>query len=342
MVDIVTFGEVLLRLKSPGYERFLQTPVLEAAFGGAEANVANSLSRFGMSVAHVTALPDNDIAHAAIGELRRNGVDTSHINYQGKRIGTYYLEAGASLRPGRVIYDRAHSSLSEARIDDFNWDKILKDAKWFHTTGITPAISHSAADITLDAMKTAKKMGLTVSLDLNYRANLWQYGKTATEVMPELAKHADIIIAGREDCQQCLGIDVDLKAEEDIAELDHFKALSNEMISIFPSLKMLAITLRQSIRADYHRWSACLAERDNFINSDIYDIHNIIDRVGGGDSFSAALIYGLYNKQSKQEALDFATAASALKHSVPGDINLVTEKEVRSLMKGTSGGRVQR
>ncbi|HPF47444.1 MAG: sugar kinase [Alphaproteobacteria bacterium] len=342
MVDIVTFGEVLLRLKSPGYERFFQSPQFEATFGGAEANVANSLSHFGLNVAHVTALPDNDIAQAAVCDLRRYGVDTRFINYQGKRIGTYYLEAGASLRPGRVIYDRAHSSLSEAQIDDFNWDKILAGAKWFHTSGITPAISHSAAGITLDAMKTARKMGLTVSLDLNYRANLWQYGKTATEVMPELAKHADIIIAGREDCQQCLGVNVDLKAKEDISELDHFKALSSEMMYSFPGLKMLAITLRQSIRADYHRWSACLTERDKFRNTEIYDIHNIIDRVGGGDSFSAALIYGLHKNHSKQDALDFATAAGALKHSVPGDINLVTEKEVRSLMKGTSGGRVQR
>lgn len=342
MTKIITFGEILLRLKSPGYERFFQSQMLEATFGGAEANVASSLSNYGLKSSHVTAMPDNEIAEAAIRELRKFGVETEFINKQGERLGTYYLEAGASQRPSRVIYDRAHSSISQAKVGDFNWQKIFKGATWFHTSGVTPAISQSAADLTLEAMKQAQKMGLTVSLDLNFRGKLWKYGKVAYDVMPELAKHADIIIAGREDCQKCLRVDVEIKAVEDISLLEHFDALTSKMLVEFPNLSSVAITLRQSISANYHRWSACMRDSDDFYSTDIYKIKNIIDRVGGGDSFASGLIFGLNSYESKQKALEFAVAASCLKHSIPGDINRISVDEVVSLMEGASTGRVQR
>ena len=342
MADFVSFGEVLLRLKSPGNERFLQSPALEATFGGAEANVAVSLANFGLSAAHVTALPGNEIADAALGELRRFGVDTSLINRQGQRVGTYYLEAGAAQRPGRVIYDRAHSSLCDAVVGDFNWDRIFDGAKWFHTSGITPAISQSAADITLEAMKAAKERGITVSFDLNFRGNLWKYGKNAQDVLPELMKFTDVVIAGREDCQKCLGVDVDVPPTEDISKLEHFELLSQEMMSIYPDLKSIALTLRQSISADDHRWSACIRGQNGFHSTDIYEIKNIIDRVGAGDSFAAGLIYGLSTFNDEQKALDFAAAAGCLKHSIAGDVNRVTVEDVLSLINGASSGRVQR
>ncbi len=342
MTKVITFGEILLRLKTPGYERFFQSQTLEATFGGAEANVAASLSNYGLMASHVTAMPDNEISEASIGELRRFGVETDFINKQGERLGTYYLEVGAPQPPSRVIYDRAYSSLSQAKVGDFNWEEIFEGATWFHTSGITPAISQSAADLTLEAMKQAQKMGLTVSLDLNFRGKLWNYGKTARDVMPELAVNADIVIAGREDCQKCLGVDVDITAEEDISVLGHFEALSEKMLIVFPNLNSLAITLRQSISANYHRWSACMRDSEGFYSTDIYKIKNIIDRVGGGDSFASGLIYGLNSYEGKQEALEFAVAASCLKHSIPGDINRISVDEVVSLMQGASTGRVQR
>jgi len=342
MADFVSFGEVLLRLKSPGNERFLQSPALEATFGGAEANVAVSLANFGLNSGHVTALPDNEIADAAIGELRRFGVDTSLINRQGQRVGTYYLEAGAAQRPGRVIYDRAHSSLCDAVVGDFDWDKVFDGAKWFHTSGITPAISQSAVELTLEAMKVAREKNITVSFDLNFRGNLWKYCKNAQDVLPELMKYTDVAIAGREDCQKCLGVDVDVPPEEDISKLEHFELLSQEMMSVYPDLKSIALTLRQSISADEHRWSACIRGKSGFHSTDIYEIKNIIDRVGAGDSFAAGLIYGLSTFNDEQKALDFATAAGCLKHSIAGDVNRVTVEEVLSLMNGASSGRVQR
>jgi len=301
----------LLRLKSPGHDRFFQSPTLEATFGGAELNVATSLSNLGLNAAYVTALPENEVAEAVIGELKRFGVDTDFIKRQGERLGTYYLEAGASLRPSRVIYDRAHSSLCEANKGDFNWREIFEGAAWFHTTGITPAISQSAADLTLDAMETAQEMGLTVSLDLNYRGKLWKYGKDVTDVMPELVKHADIMIAGREDCQKCLGVDVDVPTIEDISSLDHFGALSEKMLDVYPNLNIVAITLRQSISSDYHRWSSCLRDNDGFYSTDIFEVNNIVDRVGAGDGFAAGLIYGLNNYDNNKKALDFAVCCAA-------------------------------
>lgn len=342
MKQIVTFGEALLRLKSPGYERFLQSPTLEATFGGAEFNVATSLSNFGLNSTFVTALPQNAIAETVIRELASYGVDVSAIKKQGKRLGTYYLEAGASHRPSRVIYDRAHSSISEAQLGDFDWHQIFDGAKWFHTTGITPAISQSAADLTLEAMRTAKEMGLTVSLDLNFRGKLWKYGKNVNDVMPDLVRYADIVIAGREDCQKCLSVDVDTPPVEDISFLDHFEALSKKVLEVFPNLSSIVITLRQSISSDYHRWSACMRDKKGFFKSDIYEINNIIDRVGAGDGFASGLIYGLNALEDEKDALDFATVAGCLKHSIPGDMNRITVDEITSLKGSTSAGRVQR
>ncbi|WND03868.1 sugar kinase [Temperatibacter marinus] len=339
---VITFGEMLLRLKTPGYERFFQTQALEATFGGAESNVAVALCNYEMDASHVTAVPDNELGIAAIQELRRFGVDTRFIKKQGERLGTYYLEAGAAQRPSRVVYDRAYSSLAMAQPSDFDWEEIFKGATWFHTSGITPAISQSAADMSLEAMKAAKARGVTTSLDLNYRGKLWTYGKGPKDVMPALVEQADLVIAGREDCQKCLGIDSDIPAEEDIAQLDHFHDLADEFLKKFDSVSKLSITLRQSMSANYHRWSACLWDRDSKVVADIYKIKNIIDRVGGGDSFASGLIYGLTHYKTAQQALDFATAASCLKHSIPGDLNRVTASEVECLMAGDSTGRVQR
>ncbi len=342
MAKFITFGEVLVRLKTTGNERFFQSQTLEATFGGAEYNVAVSLANYGLNVGYVTALPDNEIADAAIGELRGFGVDINHIRRQGGRIGTYYLEQGASHRSSSVIYDRSHSSLCDASAEDFDWDSIFGDVTWYHTSGITPAISQSAADITLASMKAAKKRGITVSLDLNYRSKLWNYGRSVHEIMPELISHADIAISGREDCQNCLNINVDPPAVEDIGNLEHFEALSEKMLEDYPNLKTMAITLRQSLSVEHHRWSACLRNSEGFIKSRIYDVENIIDRVGTGDAFSGGLIYAMSTYNEMQSALDFAVAAACLKHSIPGDVNRVSVDEVKEIIKGESKGRVQR
>lgn len=339
---IMTFGEILLRLKSPGHERLFQSPGLEATFGGAESNVAVSLSNYGFLSAHISAVPDNSIGKAAVQELMRYGVQVDPINYQGERLGTYYLEAGAAQRPSRVVYDRAYSSMATASVGDFNWDQIFEGATWFHTSGITPAISQSAADLTLEALKAAKAKGLTTSFDLNFRGKLWRYGQGPQDILPEMMAYSDVVIAGREDCQKCLGVNVDVPASEDIAQLDHFDALAQEFLFHFPAVKKIAITLRQSISSNYHRWSACMHDRHSFHAADIYKIKNIIDRVGGGDSFASGLIYGLLRYSEAQTALDFATAASCLKHSIPGDLNRVTVEEVEALMQGDATGRVQR
>lgn len=344
MHRIVTFGEIMLRLKSPANERFFQSPSLEATFGGGEANVAVSLSLFGENAAFVTALPDNPIGQCAINEVRRYSVDVSNIKKTKGRVGIYFLETGANQRPSNVVYDRDASCISLVKPGDFDWANILKGANWFHITGITPALSRSSADSAIEAVKAAKQAGATVSIDLNYRKKLWNYGATAPEVMRELTKHADVIIANEEDVQKCLGIEaegVDVTKGE--LGTDNYRKLAETVKKTFPNVKAIAITLRESRSADRNGWSAVLHGETGFYSSKEYDIDDIVDRVGGGDSFSASLIYGLLNYgKDEQSALNFAVAASALKHSIPGDFNLTTKAEVETLMKGDGSGRVQR
>ena len=339
---IVTFGEIMLRLKSPGFERLFQSPVLEATFGGGEANVAVSLAGFGLDAAFVTVLPKNEIADACIGELRRFGVDASLVARGPGRMGIYYLENGANQRASKVVYDRAGSAIALAKPGAIDWKKAFAGAKWFHITGITPAISQAAADLSLEAVKAAKELGLTVSCDFNYRGKLWKYGKTAPEVMGELVKFADVGIANEEDCQKSLGITVDVKVEKGRLDTAQYEALGNKVLGAFPNLKCIAITLRESKSADHNGWSACLNDRKRFILSRKYDITDIVDRVGGGDSFAAGLIHGLVTGEPPEQALEFAVAASCLKHSIIGDFNRVSLDEVRKLAGGDASGRVQR
>jgi len=342
MKRVITFGEIMLRLKPEGFNRFFQTPLLEATFGGGEANVAVSLAKFGIDTAFVTALPQNDIGDACIGELRRFGVDTSLIRRTGGRMGIYFLEAGADQRGSNVIYDRADSAIALSMPGDFDWEKIYSSADWFHITGITPAISLSAAELSLEAVRAAKENGLTVSCDLNYRKNLWKYGKRADEVMRELVKYVDIGIANEEDCQKSLGISMDADVEKGELDTDAYKKLTEKVLAEYPDMKVMAITLRESKSADHNDWSACLDDRSGFYLSRKYNITDIVDRVGGGDSFSAGLIYGLNNYKDVSDALEFAVAASCLKHSINGDFNLASLSEVKKLMGGDASGRVQR
>jgi 2-dehydro-3-deoxygluconokinase len=347
MTRVVTLGEIMLRLKSPQLERLFQSPLLEATFGGGEANVAVSLARFGLDAAFATVLPRNPLGEAAIGELRRHGVDTSRIVRGGERLGIYFLETGANQRPSVVVYDRSHSSMAEADPDTFNWDTVFDGAGWFHISGITPALSQGAADLSLQAVQAARKRGLTVSCDYNYRGKLWQYGKSAPEVMRELVSYVDVGIANEEDCQLSLGIDIEgevsqQRGMQERQELAHYEALCGRVLKAFPNLKYQVITLRESYNASHNGWSACLFNGREFFTSTRYDLTHIVDRVGGGDSFAAGLIYGLVTGMREEAALNFAAAASALKHSIPGDLNLVTLSEVQRLVSGNASGRVQR
>jgi 2-dehydro-3-deoxygluconokinase len=338
----VTFGEIMLRLKSPGSERLFQSPSLEATFGGGEANVAVSLAGFGFPVEFVSALPPNAIGHSCAAELRRFNVGTRFLKWGGERMGVYYLEAGANQRPSTVIYDRAGSAIMQSRTGDFDWGKIFEGASWFHVTGITPALSAQAADLCLEAMKVAREKKVPISCDLNYRAKLWKYGKNAPEVMRELVQLTEVVVANEEDCQQSLGISVDIDVHSGKLETDSYRALTAKVLEEFPNLRAIAITLRESKGANSNGWSACLYNRKEFLQSRRYDINDIVDRVGSGDAFAAGLIYGIMKFQDDRHALEFAAAASCLKHSIPGDFNRVTEQEVTNLMKGQASGRVQR
>jgi 2-dehydro-3-deoxygluconokinase len=339
---VVTFGEIMLRLKAPGRERFFQRPMLETTFGGGEANVAVSLANYGFDAAFVTVLPENILADGCLQELRRYAVDTSKIKRGHGRMGVYFLEAGANQLPSKVVYDRSDSAISLAEPGDIDWDDAFDGADWFHITGITPAISASAMALSLEAVKSAKENGLTVSCDLNYRKKLWKYGKDAPEVMSQLVKYVDVAIANEEDCQKSLGIKADVDVVSGKLESDKYKALSDAVLEVYPNIKMIGITLRESISADINNWSACLNDRENFYVSRKYEIRDIIDRVGGGDSFSGGLIYGLNSFEQKQDALEFAVAASCLKHSILGDFNRVSVSDVEKLMEGDASGRVQR
>jgi 2-dehydro-3-deoxygluconokinase len=341
MTRVVTLGEIMLRLKSPGFERMFQSSVLEATFGGAEANVAASLAQFGVDVRFVSAIPANNIGDACIASLRAFGVDTSMVRRQGERLGVYFLENGANQRPSRVTYDRAGSSISTAKASDFDWPAVFRDADWFHISGVMPAISASAAELSIAAARAARENGLTVSCDYNYRKNLWRYGK-APEVMRELVACAHVGIANEEDCQKALGIEADIDVGSGELGSEKYRALAERVLAAFPNLQRQVITLRESHSADRNGWSAVLHNRRECLTSRHYEITDIVDRVGAGDSFAAGVIYGLRAYGDDQRALEFATAASCLKHSILGDINRVSVAEVEALMAGNASGRVQR
>lgn len=340
MADVVTFGEIMLRLSPFGYLRFTQADSFEARFGGGEANTAFSLANFGVNVSYITKLPNNEIADSCVNELRRYGVDVSNIVRGGKRIGIYFMEKGASQRGSKVIYDRAYSSISEALKEDFDWDKIFNKTKWFHITGITPALNSNVAEICLYACKKAKEKNITVSLDLNYRKKLWS-SKEAGETMSKIMPYVDICIANEEDAEKVFGI----KAEDSSiieGRLSHngYKEVARKLKEMF-SLKKVAITLRGSISASENLWSCMLYNGKDYYFSKEYLI-KVVDRVGGGDSFAAGLIYSFLNNKEDKEALEFATAASCLKHSIEGDFNMVSVEEVMTVYGGDASGRIQR
>jgi 2-dehydro-3-deoxygluconokinase len=341
---VVTFGEIMVRLSPPNFKRFIQTRSFDVIYGGGEANVAVSLANYGIPVDYITKLPNNEIGDACIHFLRQFGVNTKNIVRGGNRIGLYYLEMGSSIRPSKVIYDRANSAISEADSQDFNWHEIFEGATWFHWTGITPAISQNLANICLEAVKVAKENNVTVSCDLNYRSKLWKYGKEPKEVMPELVKYCDVAIGNEEDAEKVLGIrapDTDVT----IGKLDaaNYRFVVEEIVEQYPNLKKVAITLRGSISASYNTWSAVLYDGSKMYVAPQYEITPIVDRVGGGDSFMGGLIYGLLTyKDDLQIALNFAVAASCLKHTILGDFNLVSVDEILKLMGGDTSGRVSR
>ena len=344
MARVVTFGEIMLRLVPPNFERPLQSGMFVATFGGGEANVAVSTANYGLPTSYVTVLPEkHPVADGCIAELRRFGIDTSHIVRGPGRMGIYFLEPGANQRPSKVTYDRDNAAVAIAKPGAIDWNAVFSDATWFHVTGITPALSQSAADLSIEAVKTAREKGVTISCDFNYRKNLWKYGKTAQEVMTELVKYVDVGIANEEDCQMSLGITIDVDVESGELDVEKYKALSDKVLTAFPQMKVLAITLRESVSASHNGWSAVLNDRESFFHSRKYQITHIVDRVGGGDSFSGGLIYGLNAYASDHaNALEFAVAASCLKHSIPGDFNRFTAAEVEGLRKGGGSGRVQR
>ena len=340
---VVTLGEILLRLKSPAAERLFQSPVLEATFGGAEANVAVSLAQFGVDARFVTVVPANNVGDACVAELRRFGVDTSHVARGGERLGMYFLENGSNQRPSRVTYDRGGSSIAAAKAGDFDWAAIFDGADWFHVTGVTPAISAQAAELALAAARAARAQGVTVSCDYNHRKNLWRYGKKAPDVMRELVALAHVGIANEEDCQKALGIEApEVDVEGGDVSRERYRALAERVLAAFPNLERQVITLRESHSADHNGWSAVLHNRREFLASKHYGITHIVDRVGAGDAFAAGFIYGVRAYRDDQRALEFAAAASCLKHSIPGDFNRVSVPEVEALMRGESSGRVQR
>ena len=344
MAKIVTFGEIMLRLATPGHLRFSQAHEYGATFGGGEANVAVSLTNYGEDAHFVTALPGNDIAKACLAELRGLGVGVEFCIESGDRVGIYYIEKGAVSRPSKVIYDRAHSSISEIKSGMIDWDKVFEGVDWFHWTGITPAISQGAADVCLEAIEAASRHGVKVSCDLNYRKNLWKYGKTASEVMPALVAGCDVIIGNEEDAEKVFGIKPEeFNAEAGVIDTAKFEFVAKSLMEKFPKASKVAITLRGSVNADHNTWGAVLYDGKTLFASRRYDITDIVDRVGGGDSFGGGLIYGLLNYEGDdQKALDFAVAASCLKHTIEGDYNRVSVAEVETLMNGNGSGRVSR
>ena len=343
-MKVVTFGEIMLRLAPPGFQRFTQARTFEATYGGGEANVAVSLANYGEAVGFVTRLPKNELGDAALSSLRGLGVGTNHIARGGDRIGIYFLEAGAAQRASKVIYDRADSSFATIQPGTIDWKSIFADADWFHWTGITPAVSQGAAEVCREAILVAREMGVTVSTDLNYRAKLWKWGKSANEVMSDLVSMCDVALGNEEDAEKIFGIHA---PESDVTsgkvDADHYRYVCEKLAERFPSLKTISITLRGSLSASHNTWSGVLWRTGEFFSAPTYDIIPIIDRVGGGDSFMGGLIYGLRKYPTDpQKALNFAAAAACLKHSIIGDFNAVSLAEVETLMGGDASGRVSR
>ena len=340
MAKIVTMGELMLRLSTPGNSRFVQSDSFYVNYGGGEANVAVSLQNYGNEAFFVSKIPANELGQAAINSLRRFGVNTSFVARGGSRLGIYYLETGSSLRPSKVIYDRAHSSISEAMPEDFDFDSIFRDADWFHWSGITPALSKNMSECVRLACIAAKKAGVTISCDLNYRHKLWS-AKEAQEVMCPLMEFVDVCIGNEEDAEKCLGFRPDADVENGKTEADGYKSIFQGMVKKF-GFKYVVGTLRESFSASHNGWKALIYDGKEFYESRRYEINPIVDRVGGGDSFSAGIIHGLANGKPMDWTLEFAVAASALKHTIPGDVNMVSLQEVESLMNGNGNGRVER
>lgn len=335
----------MVRLGAPDYLKLIQTNTFEVSYAGAEANVAVSLANYGMETDYITCLPDNPIAERCIMELRGHKVGVDHIQRSGKRMGILYLETGSNSRPSKVFYDRENSSFATIERGSIDWEDVLKDADWFHWTGITPALSENAAEECYKAIKTANRLGVTVSCDINYRGNLWRYGKTAAEVMPELVSGSDIILGNEEDCEKVFGIkpkNFDAANTKGIVDQSSFISVCQQMMQKFPRCKKMVVTLRGAINANHNTWGGVLFDGKNLIESRRYDITDIVDRVGGGDSFMGGLIYGLLHYDNDKMALEFATAASCLKHTLKGDFNWVTAQEVENLMGGDASGRVKR
>jgi 2-dehydro-3-deoxygluconokinase len=339
----VTFGEIMLRLSPPNFERLLQSPALVATFGGGEANVAVALAGLGVPTRYVTALPpSHPIADAAMASLHTFGVDTSHCIRSMGRMGTYFLEIGANQRPSKVTYDRAASSISLARPGDFDWPLAFNEAGWFHISGITPALSESAADLSLEAVHKARELGLTISIDLNYRKNLWNYGKTAQEIMPQMVRVADVVLGNEEDFQKSLGMAADVDVHSGELDKDHYRKVAEAVLEEYHNIKIVAVSLRESFSASQNGWSACMHNRERFLTSRRYEINNIVDRVGAGDSFAAGLIYGLRELGTMDDALEFGVAMSCLKHSIPGDFARLHVEDVHAMLRSGGSGRVQR
>ena len=344
-MKVVTFGEIMVRLGAPDYLKLIQANRLDVSYAGAEANVAVSLANYGLETDYITCLPDNPIAERCIMDLRGHKVGVDHIQRTGKRMGILYLETGSNARPSKVYYDREGSSIATVVPGSIDWKEILKDATWFHWTGITPALSANAATECLKAIKTANELGVTVSCDINYRGNLWKYGKTAAEVMPEMVAGSDIILGNEEDCEKVFGIkpkDFDAAKTNGNVDQTSFLSVCQQMMERFPRCKKMVVTLRGAINANHNTWGGVLYNGEELIESRRYDITDIVDRVGGGDSFMGGLIFGLLHYNDDRKALEFATAASCLKHTLKGDYNWVTVQEVENLMSGDSSGRVKR
>jgi 2-dehydro-3-deoxygluconokinase len=345
MNKVVTFGEIMLRLAPPGFLRFSQTNSFDVIYGGGESNVAVSLANYGIPVDFVTRLPDNDIGRCALMEMRKRGVNTDNIIFGGERLGIYFLETGAVSRGSKVVYDRAHSSISTIEPGMIDWEKVFEGAQWFHWTGITPAISQGAADVCLEAIQAANRLGITVSTDLNYRKKLWNYGKSPGEIMPELVAGCDVILGNEEDAEKHFDIhpdEVDVTKGESM-DAQAYISVCKKLMERFPKAKKVIVTLRGSISASHNTWSGVLYNGTDFFNAPTYQITHIVDRVGGGDSFMGGLIYGLLNYPDEdQKALNYAVAASCLKHTIYGDANQVTIDEVEKLMGGDASGRVSR
>lgn len=346
MKKVVTFGEIMLRLAPPGFLRFSQTNSFDIIYGGGESNVAVSLANYGIPVSFVTRLPKNDIGECALMEMRKRGVQVDDIIYGGDRLGIYFLETGAVSRGSKVIYDRAHSAIAEVKVGMIDWEKVFDGAGWFHWTGITPAISQGAADVCREAVKKASEMGITISTDLNYRAKLWKYGVEPEKIMTELTSYCDIILGNEEDAEKHFGIKpegLDITTQGHDIKAEAFLSVCQQMMEKFPRAKKVITTLRGSISASHNTWAGVMYDGKTLFESPQYQITHIVDRVGGGDSFMGGLIYGLLKyPEDDQNALNFAVAASCLKHTIMGDANLVTVEEVQKLMGGDASGRVAR